>query len=84
MEILWLLFFVFLPLAVSAMIWWFRAAKGIVRAANALERIAFHIEHPPVIQYFGGGSIDGPEPPPIQPRNEYVPPGASDFVNSLR
>jgi len=44
MELFWLLFLLLLPMLIASVIWWFRAARGIVRAADALERIADHLE----------------------------------------
>ena len=43
MELFWLLFLLLLPLLIASVIWWFRAARGIVRAADALERIALRL-----------------------------------------
>jgi len=77
MELFWLLFLLLLPLLIASAIWWFRAARGIVRAADALERIALHLENPVRI-------VDAPRPPPVHRGAEDAFGGPSDFVDSLR
>jgi hypothetical protein len=60
MELFWLLFLLLLPLIIASVIWWFRAARGIVRAADALERIADHLEARRV------------SPPPVIPAEDFT------------
>ena len=74
MELFWLLFLLLLPLIIASVIWWFRAARGIVRAADALERIALHLENPVRM-------VDAPRPPPV---NRNIPTIPADFMDSLR
>ena len=67
MKLFWLLFLLLLPLIIASVIWWFRAARGIVRAADALERIADLLESQQDT-FHACPPLPGPPPPPRKPK----------------